>query len=201
MAAQPPIPASLWNTIAPEAQAAILAHIASLEQRIADLEAENADLRRRLAQVEHQLQSIRQRGKRASHRRDEPPVRAPTAGARNIVGTPDAFGPSPRPAPPSSNMTSVLSDALIAARATSNPPASSKTISSPISPNPNSSGIATDGTSTVVGLASGPARAAVIWNCPAHTSARAPACSPATAAPTSASPWVRPGTCSTTSSG
>ncbi len=73
MAAQPPIPASLWNTIAPEAQAAILAHIASLEQRIADLEAENADLRRRLAQVEHQLQSIRQRGKRASHRRDEPP--------------------------------------------------------------------------------------------------------------------------------
>jgi hypothetical protein len=32
-----------------------LALIASLEQRIADLGAENADLRRRLAQVEHQL--------------------------------------------------------------------------------------------------------------------------------------------------
>src|SRR5271166_3250382 len=71
MAAQPPIPASLWTMIPPEAQAAILAHIASLEQRIADLEAENADLRRRLAQVEHQLQNIRQRGKRPSHRRDE----------------------------------------------------------------------------------------------------------------------------------
>jgi hypothetical protein len=70
MVAQPPIPASLWNTIAPEAQAAILAHIASLERRIADLEAENADLRRRLAQVEHQLQTIRQRGKRPAHHRD-----------------------------------------------------------------------------------------------------------------------------------
>jgi hypothetical protein len=49
-----------------------LALIASLVQRIADLEAENADMRRRLAQVEHQLQNIRQRGKRPSHRRDEP---------------------------------------------------------------------------------------------------------------------------------
>jgi hypothetical protein len=46
--------------------------IASREQRIADWEAENADLRRRLAQVEHELQNIRQRGKRPSHRRDEP---------------------------------------------------------------------------------------------------------------------------------
>jgi hypothetical protein len=45
-----------------------------------------------------------------------------------------------------------------------------------------------------------PARAAATWNCPAPTSARAPACSPATAGPTSASPWARPGTCSTTSS-
>ena len=201
MAAQPPIPASLWNTIAPEAQAAILAHIASLEQRIADLEAENADLRRRLARSSTNCSPSVSAANAPPIAVMSPRVRAPTAGARNIVGTPDAFGPSPRPAPPSSNMTSVLSDALIAARATSNPPASSKTISSPISPNPNSSGIATDGTSTVVGLASGPARAAVIWNCPAHTSARAPACSPATAAPTSASPWVRPGTCSTTSSG
>ena len=71
MAAQPPIPASLWNSISPEAQAAILALVTSFEQRIAELEAENADLRRRLAQVEHQLQKIRLRGKRPSHRRDE----------------------------------------------------------------------------------------------------------------------------------
>src|SRR6266404_1408235 len=33
------IPESLWNTVPPEAQAAILAVIASLEKRIADLEA------------------------------------------------------------------------------------------------------------------------------------------------------------------
>gem|GEM_PF-4595580 len=72
MAPPPPIPAPLWETIPPEAQAAVLALVASLGQRIADLEAENADLRRRLAQVEHQLQSVRQRDKRPSHRRDEP---------------------------------------------------------------------------------------------------------------------------------
>lgn len=35
----PSIPESLWNTVPPEAQAAILAVIASLEKRIADLEA------------------------------------------------------------------------------------------------------------------------------------------------------------------
>jgi hypothetical protein len=61
MVARPSIPASLWDTIPPEAQAAILAHIAPLERRIADLEAENADLRRRPAQVEHRLQNIRRR--------------------------------------------------------------------------------------------------------------------------------------------
>jgi transposase len=71
MVAQPPIPAALWNTIPPEARAAISAHIASLERRIADLEAENADLRRRLAVLEHDIQTIRQRGKRRSSRRDE----------------------------------------------------------------------------------------------------------------------------------
>ena len=65
MTARPPIPAPLWDSIPPEAQAAILAHLASLEQRIADLEAENAELRRRLAQVEHQLQNIRRRRQRA----------------------------------------------------------------------------------------------------------------------------------------
>ena len=64
MTDRPPIPASLWDTIPNEAQTAVLAHIASREQRIADLEAENADLRRRLAQIEHQLQNIRRRGQR-----------------------------------------------------------------------------------------------------------------------------------------
>ena len=72
MAPPPTIPAPLWETIPPEARAAVLALVASLGQRIADLEAENADLRRRLAQVEHQLQSVRQRDKRPSHRRNRP---------------------------------------------------------------------------------------------------------------------------------
>ena len=96
MVPPPPIPAPLWNTIPPEAQAALLALVASLEQRIADLEAENADLRRRLAQVEHQLQTIRQRGRRPSTAATTPTAPAPTAGARNIVSTPAAFafGPS-----------------------------------------------------------------------------------------------------------
>lgn len=39
MSPHPSIPESLWNTVPPEAQAAILAVIASLEKRIADLEA------------------------------------------------------------------------------------------------------------------------------------------------------------------
>jgi transposase len=39
MSPHPSIPHSLWNTVPPEAQAAILAVIASLEKRIADLEA------------------------------------------------------------------------------------------------------------------------------------------------------------------
>jgi transposase len=39
MLPQPPIPETLWNTVPPDAQAAILAVIASLEKRIADLEA------------------------------------------------------------------------------------------------------------------------------------------------------------------
>jgi hypothetical protein len=49
MVSRPPIPAPLWNTIPPEAQAAILALVASVEQRITDLETENVDLRRQLA--------------------------------------------------------------------------------------------------------------------------------------------------------
>src|SRR5262245_37159189 len=39
MSPHPPIPESLWNTVPPEAQAALLAVIASLEKRIAELQA------------------------------------------------------------------------------------------------------------------------------------------------------------------
>src|SRR5215475_8183662 len=39
MSPHPPIPESLWDTVPPEAQAAILAVIISLEKQIADLEA------------------------------------------------------------------------------------------------------------------------------------------------------------------
>jgi len=39
MTARPPIPEPLWNTVPPEAQAALLALLDSLERRIADLEA------------------------------------------------------------------------------------------------------------------------------------------------------------------
>src|SRR3979411_548302 len=39
MSPHPSIPESLWNTVPPEAQAAFLAVIVSLEKRIADLEA------------------------------------------------------------------------------------------------------------------------------------------------------------------
>jgi Transposase IS66 family/zinc-finger binding domain of transposase IS66 len=97
MAARPPIPASLWDRIPPEAQAAILAHIASLEQRIADLDAENADLRRRLAQVEHQLQNIRRRGLRPSQRRD--PAQGPRTDRRRKEHRqhPGSFRPEPPP--------------------------------------------------------------------------------------------------------
>src|SRR5262245_11699037 len=38
MSLQPPIPESLWDTVPPEAQTAILAVIVSLEKRISDLE-------------------------------------------------------------------------------------------------------------------------------------------------------------------
>jgi transposase len=40
MSPHPSIPESLWNTVPPDAQAAILAVLASLEKRIADLEAQ-----------------------------------------------------------------------------------------------------------------------------------------------------------------
>jgi transposase len=91
------MPASLWERIPPDAQAAILAHIASLEQRIADLEAENADLRRRLAQVEHQLQNIRRRGQRPSERRD--PAQGPHTDRRHKEPRqhPGSFRPEPPP--------------------------------------------------------------------------------------------------------
>src|SRR6188472_3091760 len=38
MSPHPPIPESLWDTVPPEAQAALLAVFASLEKRIAELE-------------------------------------------------------------------------------------------------------------------------------------------------------------------
>src|SRR3954464_12665930 len=38
MMAQPPLPQALWDTLSPEAQAAVSALVLSLEQRIADLE-------------------------------------------------------------------------------------------------------------------------------------------------------------------
>ena len=97
MAARPPIPASLWDSIPPEAQAAILAQIASLERRIADLEAENADRRRRLAQVEHQLQDIRRRRQRPSQRRD--PAQGPRTDRRRKEHRqhPGSFRPEPPP--------------------------------------------------------------------------------------------------------
>ena len=65
MIAQPPIAESLWKTVPPHARAAILARVSALEQRVAELDAENAELRRRLAQLEHELQKVRQRGKRS----------------------------------------------------------------------------------------------------------------------------------------
>src|SRR4051794_38725376 len=48
MRPQPPIPESLWNTVPPEAQAAILAVVESLRGRIAELEQRIADLEARL---------------------------------------------------------------------------------------------------------------------------------------------------------
>jgi TolA-binding protein len=50
------IPEPIWKTVPTEAQAAISALVGSLEQRIAELEAENAELRRRREQLEHELQ-------------------------------------------------------------------------------------------------------------------------------------------------
>ena len=48
MIPQPPIPAPLWNTVPPEAQAAILALVHSLKGRIAELERRVGDLEARL---------------------------------------------------------------------------------------------------------------------------------------------------------
>ena len=48
MIPQPPIPEPLWNTVPPEAQAAILAVLESLQGRIADLEPRSRDLEARL---------------------------------------------------------------------------------------------------------------------------------------------------------
>ena len=48
MIPQPPIPAALWNTVPPEAQAAILALVDSLKGRIVELERRVGDLEARL---------------------------------------------------------------------------------------------------------------------------------------------------------
>ena len=48
MRPQPPISESLWNTVPPEAQAAILAVVESLQGRIAEVEQRVADPRARL---------------------------------------------------------------------------------------------------------------------------------------------------------
>src|SRR5262249_17957377 len=92
-----PIPAPLWNTIPPEAQAAILALVASFEQRIDDLEAENAELRRRLAQVEHQLQAIHKRGRRSVPRRNAPNTPPPARRRQEHRQHPGCFRPEPPP--------------------------------------------------------------------------------------------------------
>ena len=147
--------------------------MSSLERRIAELEAENADLRRRPAQVEHELQNIRRRGKRPRSGRQDPNGLPTDRRRKEHRQHPGNFDLSPRPAPSSSNMTSVLSSAPIAAQWISNPPASSKTISWPISPNPGSSGIVTVGMSTAVGAVSRPAKAAATWSCPGDIGPRA----------------------------
>src|SRR5215831_10960425 len=48
MRPQPPIPETLWNTVPPEAQAAILVVVESLQGRIAEMEQRIADLEARL---------------------------------------------------------------------------------------------------------------------------------------------------------
>src|ERR1700758_4505928 len=48
MSPHPPIPEPLWNTVPPEAQAALLEVIGSLESRIAALEKTTAELQARL---------------------------------------------------------------------------------------------------------------------------------------------------------
>jgi transposase len=74
-----------------------LALVASLEQRIAELEAENADLHRRLAQVEHQLQNIRQRGKRIPNRRHDPEAPPTDHRRKEHRKHPGFFRPEPPP--------------------------------------------------------------------------------------------------------
>jgi transposase len=97
MVAQLPIPRPLWNKVPPGSQAAILDHVRSLEQRIADLEAENADLRRRLAQLEHDLQIIRRRGQRTPNRRHDPDAVPKDRRRKEHRQHPGFFRPEPPP--------------------------------------------------------------------------------------------------------
>src|SRR3954468_16059142 len=97
MIPQTPIPASLWNTVLPEAQAAISALVGSLAQRIAELEAENAELRRPLEKLEHDPQKIHQRKTHTQKERTDP--KAPRADRRRKAHRkhPGYFRPEPPP--------------------------------------------------------------------------------------------------------
>jgi hypothetical protein len=97
MVAPLPIPPPHWNHVPPGSQAAILDHVRSLEQRIAELEAENADLRRRLAQLEHDLQIIRQRGQRTTNRRHDPKTVPTDRRRKEHRQHPGSFRPEPPP--------------------------------------------------------------------------------------------------------
>jgi Transposase IS66 family/zinc-finger binding domain of transposase IS66 len=97
MISQTPIPASLWNTVPPKAQAAVSALVGSLEQRMAELEAENAELRRRLEQLEHELQKIHQRKKHPQNGRIDPKVPRTDRRRKEHRKHPGTFRPEPPP--------------------------------------------------------------------------------------------------------
>ena len=91
------IPESIWKTVPTEAQAAISALVGSLEQRIAELEAENAELRRRLEQREHELQKIHQRKKHTQKGRNDPKATRADRRRKEHRKHPGSFRPEPPP--------------------------------------------------------------------------------------------------------